>query len=55
MAKSNQEKEELKLKYVRFYYEVDEVDGSRNYRFCDPSFIIVIFLSMSFVKCISYK
>ena len=35
MAKSNRKKEELKLKYVRFWRDVDKVDRSRDYIFLD--------------------
>ena len=41
IAKLNWRKEELRLSYMRFQHKVDEVNKSRDHRFCDLGIIDV--------------
>ena len=52
MAKSNQEREKLRLRYVRFEYEVREIDRLRNQSFYDFGVTIAFLLGKNFIKYI---
>ena len=55
IAKLKQKREELKLRYVRFYHEVDKIDRSSDHRFCDLGITIAFLFGISSAKYIRYK
>ena len=35
VAKSNKGENELRLRYIKFWYEMNKINRSRDYRLCD--------------------